>query len=81
LKNYKSQIDKLNLKKSKNVKSVNIQEFQNTILEMDKKKILDMKVFLYVKRKSYITKNLIVLSEDGAKRSIIAGIIKPIIIL
>jgi hypothetical protein len=37
-----------------------------------------MKVFLYVKRKSYNTKNLIVLSEDGAKRSIIAGIIKPI---
>jgi hypothetical protein len=59
LKNYKSQIDKLNLKKSKNVKSVNIQEFQNTILELDGKKILDMKVFLYVKRKSYITKNLI----------------------
>jgi hypothetical protein len=69
LKNYKSQIDKLNLKKSKNVKSVNIQEFQNTILELDGKKIWTWKCFLCKEKELYTELNR-VLSEDGAKRSL-----------
>jgi hypothetical protein len=49
---------------------MNIQEFQNTILELDGKKILDMKVFLYVKERVILQELNRVLSEDGAKRSI-----------
>jgi hypothetical protein len=65
LKNYKSQIDKLNLKKSKNVKSVNIQEFQNTILELDGKKNIDMKSVSLCKEKELYYKELNrVLSEE-----------------
>jgi hypothetical protein len=71
LKNYKSQIDKLNLKKSKNVKSVNIQEFQNTILELDGKKNIGHESVSLCKEKELYYKELNrVLSEDGAKRSL-----------
>lgn len=79
LKNYKSQIDKLNIKKSRDVESVNIQEFQNTISELDIKKNVGHENVSVCKEKELYYKELNrVLSEDGAKRSIIAGIIKPI---
>ena len=81
LKNYKSQIEKLNLKKSKdsNSNSVNIQEFQNTIIELDEKKNLSSDNSTLCKEKEMYYKELNrILSEDGVKKAIISGIIKPI---
>ena len=81
LKNYKSQIEKLNLKKSKdsNPNSVNIQEFQNTIIELDEKKNLSSDNSTLCKEKEMYYKELNrILSEDGVKKAIISGIIKPI---
>ena len=80
LRNYKSQIDSLNLKKSKETgESVNVQEFQNTIGELDSKKTVSQDHITICKEKELFYKELTrVFSEDGAKKSIIAGIIKPI---
>ena len=80
LKNYKSQIDNLNRKKGSQVnESVNTQEFQNTITELESKKDLSHNSITISKEKELFYKELNrVLSEDGAKKSIIAGIIKPI---
>jgi len=85
LKNYKSQIDKLVQKKSSEstptvVKpSVNIQEFQNTILELEEKKSLGSDNVAICKDKELYYKELNkIFGEDGVKKSIIAGIIKPI---
>ena len=80
LRNYKSQIDALNTKKSKETgESVNVQEFQNTIGELDSKKTVSQDHITICKEKELFYKELTrVFSEDGAKKSIIAGIIKPI---
>ena len=80
LKNYKSQIDNLNRKKGNEVnESVNTQEFQNTITELESKKDLSHNSITISKEKELFYKELSrVLSEDGAKKSIIGGIIKPI---
>ena len=80
LRNYKTQIDNLNTKKSKETgESVNVQEFQNTIGELDSKKSVSQDHITICKEKELFYKELTrVFSEDGAKKSIIAGIIKPI---
>lgn len=81
LKNYKAQIDKLNLKKGQESgkNSVNVQEFQNTILELENKKSLSKDNISICREKELYYKELNrIFSEDGVKKSIIAGIIKPI---
>jgi DNA repair exonuclease SbcCD ATPase subunit len=80
LRNYKLQIDNLNSKKSKETgESVNVQEFQNTISELGTKKTVSQDYITICKEKELFYKELTrVFSEDGAKKSIIAGIIKPI---
>jgi len=81
LRNYKAQIEKLTSKKSKESgkESVNIQEFQNTIIELGDKKTLSQDGSTICKEKEMYCKELNrILSEDGVKKSIISGIIKPI---
>jgi DNA repair exonuclease SbcCD ATPase subunit len=81
LKNYKSQIDKLNTKKTKESgqESVNIQEFQNTITELEEKKTNSQDGATVCKEKEMYYKELNrILSEEGVKKAIISGIIKPI---
>lgn len=81
LKNYKTQIEKLTLKRksSINESSVNTLEFNNTIEELEVKKSNSQDNITISKEKELYYKELNrVLSEDGAKKSIIAGIIKPI---
>lgn len=81
LKNYKAQIDKLNQKKDRESgqNSVNTQEFQNTIDELDDKKSISHDNITICKEKEIYYKELNrIFSEDGVKKAIIAGIIKPI---
>lgn len=81
LRNYKAQIEKLTSKKSKESgkESVNIQEFQNTITELGDKKTLSQDGSTICKEKEMYYKELNrILSEDGVKKAIISGIIKPI---
>lgn len=85
LRNYKTQIDKLVQKKSSESvqttakPSVNIQEFQNTITELSDKKTLSSDNVAVCKDKELYYKELNkIFGEDGVKKSIIAGIIKPI---
>ena len=80
LRNYKAQIEKLTSNKSKESgKSVNIQEFQNTILELEDKKSVSQDSSTICKEKEMYYKELNrILSEDGVKKAIISGIIKPI---
>jgi DNA repair exonuclease SbcCD ATPase subunit len=85
LKNYKSEIDKLNQKKASQTvpvntaPSVNIQEFQNTIEELQEKKVVSADNITVCKEKDLYYKELNrIFGEDGVKKSIISGIIKPI---
>jgi len=81
LKNYKSQIDKLQIKKKNESgqESINIQEFQNTIEELNQKKSISQENSTVCKEKEMYYKELNrILSEDGVKKAIISGIIKPI---
>lgn len=81
LKNYKTKINELNLKKSKESgqKSVNVVEFQNTISDLTKKKEKSNNEYTLYKEKELYYKELNrIFSEDGVKKSIISGIIKPI---
>jgi len=85
LKNYKSEIDKLTQKKASQTvpvntaPSVNIQEFQNTIEELEEKKIVSSDNITVCKEKDLYYKELNrIFGEDGVKKSIISGIIKPI---
>lgn len=80
LKNYKTQIDTLTRKKGSQVnESVNTQEFKNTIDDLESKKSLSEDNSAISKEKELFYKELNrVLSEDGAKKSIISSIIKPI---
>jgi len=85
LKNYKSEIEKLSKKKESQkvpeapTTSVNIQEFQNTIIELEEKKTISQENATTCKEKEMYYKELNrILSEDGVKKAIISGIIKPI---
>ena len=84
LKSYKTDIDRLNQKKAtQSVQvakpSVNMQEFQNTIVELSDKKTISHDHITVCKEKELYYKELNrILSEDGVKKAIIAGIIKPI---
>lgn len=81
LKNCKSQIDKLEQKKSKEdgKASDNITEFYKSIDELEDKKILSSDHMSVSKEKELYYKELNkIFGEDGVKKSIIAGIIKPI---
>lgn len=80
LKNYKAQIDKLSLKKQKETgESVNVQEFQKTISDLDEKKSQSQDNMSLCKEKEVFYKELNkIFGEDGVKKSIISGIIKPI---
>jgi DNA repair exonuclease SbcCD ATPase subunit len=84
LKNYKSDIEKLTKKKEEHKipekkPSFNIQEFQNTISDLEEKKSVSNESQTICKEKEMYYKELNrVFSEDGVKKSIISGIIKPI---
>lgn len=80
LKNYKAQIDKLELKTvQQNKTSTSVQEFENTILELASKKSFSQEKATECKEKEAYYKELAkVFSDEGVKKSIIAGIIKPI---
>ena len=81
LKSQKQQIDNLVSKKQKETgqDSVNIQEFQNTIVELSEKKSHSIDFSTICKEKEMYYKELNrILSEDGVKKAIISGIIKPI---
>jgi DNA repair exonuclease SbcCD ATPase subunit len=80
LKNCKSQIEKLQSKQTKeDGKSDNINEFKKTIDDLDKKKSNSGKNISECKDKELYYKELNkIFGEDGVKKSIIAGIIKPI---
>jgi len=85
LKSYKSDIDKLVQKKASQTSpvnatpSVNIQEFQNTIEELEDKKIVSKDNITVCKEKDLYYKEMNrIFGEDGVKKSIISGIIKPI---
>jgi DNA repair exonuclease SbcCD ATPase subunit len=81
LKNCKSQIERLQSKQQKEdgKNSENIQEFQNTILELNEKKITSSNNISSCKDKELYYKELNrIFGEDGVKKSIISGIIKPI---
>lgn len=85
LKGYKSEIDKLTQKKASQTAPVNttpsvdIQEFQNTIDELEEKKVISTDKITECKEKDLYYKELNrIFGEDGVKKSIISGIIKPI---
>ena len=85
LKSYKSEIEKLTQKKASQkapvntAPSVNIQEFQNTIEELEEKKVVSTDNITVCKEKELYYKELNrIFGEDGVKKSIISGIIKPI---
>ena len=85
LRNYKSEIDKLQKKKESQqvptnpAPSVNVQEFQNTIDELEEKKLVSSDNITVCKEKELYYKELNrIFGEDGVKKSIISGIIKPI---
>lgn len=80
LRNYKQQIDSLNTKKQKeNGESIDIEEFQNTIQTLSDRKASSIEKSSICKEKELYYKELTrIFGEDGAKKSIIAGIVKPI---
>ncbi len=81
LKNCKAQIDKLELKKTKEdgKASENINEFYKTIEGLEDKKTLSSDNMSISKEKELYYKELNkIFGEDGVKKSIISGIIKPI---
>jgi DNA repair exonuclease SbcCD ATPase subunit len=81
LRNYKTKIDELTRKKTKESgqESVNVQEFQKTIEELEEKKSFGHDNISISKEKEIYYKELNrIFGEDGVKKAIIAGIIKPI---
>lgn len=81
LKNCKAQIEKLQLKQQREngKSSENVQEFKSTIKELQTKKNLSSDNISVCKDKELYYKELgKIFSEDGVKKSIISGIIKPI---
>jgi DNA repair exonuclease SbcCD ATPase subunit len=80
MRNYKAQIDKLQLKSESNQQSsISVQEFENTIKELESKKEIGQEQVLTFKEKDLYYKELSrIFSDEGVKKSIISGIIKPI---
>jgi len=81
LKNCKSQMENLQLKQQKEdgKASENVQEFEKTIDELNKKKSNSSDNVSECKDKELYYKELNkIFGEDGVKKSIISGIIKPI---
>jgi DNA repair exonuclease SbcCD ATPase subunit len=81
LKNCKAQIDKLELKKTNESgkTSENINEFYKTISDLEEKKTISSDNASVSKEKELYYKELNkIFGEDGVKKSIISGIIKPI---
>ena len=79
LRNYKSQIDKLSLQKDDNSNIVDISEFENTIKDLSNKKEISIEQSTTCKEKEIYYKELSkIFGEDGVKKNIISGIIKPI---
>ncbi len=80
LKNYKAQLDKLNVKKiNESSSAVDTIEFENTITELEDRKSRGHENISICKEKELYYKELNrIFGEDGAKKAIIAGIIKPI---
>jgi DNA repair exonuclease SbcCD ATPase subunit len=81
LKNYKSEIEKLQLQKNSDSSKSNgnIQEFEKTIDDLSEKKNVSVDNQSVCKEKESYYKELTkIFGEDGVKKTIIAGIIKPI---
>jgi DNA repair exonuclease SbcCD ATPase subunit len=81
LKNCKTQIEQLNKKKQTVdvVENVDVEEFRRTITELEEKKGRGQDGVATTKDKELYYKELNkIFGEDGVKKSIIAGIIKPI---
>ena len=81
LKNCKTQIEQLNRKKMSEevVETVDVEEFRRTISELEEKKGRGQDGAATTKDKELYYKELNkIFGEDGVKKSIIAGIIKPI---
>jgi DNA repair exonuclease SbcCD ATPase subunit len=81
LRGYKTQIERLQLQNVNDPgkSSVNIQEFEKTIQELEEKKTDSVDNQSACKEKESFYKELSkVFGEDGVKKTIIAGIIKPI---
>lgn len=81
LKNYKIQLDKLNNKKVNDSSYVDVDtsEFENSISELDVKKLTGHNNIHECREKELYYKELNrVFGEDGAKKAVISSIIKPI---
>ena len=81
LKNCKMQIDQLNKKKEQDgsIELPNVQEFEKSIEELEEKKSFSKDHVTVCKDKELFYKELNrIFGEDGVKKSIIAGIIKPL---
>jgi DNA repair exonuclease SbcCD ATPase subunit len=85
LKNQKSEVEKLTRKKAEQVPqkptspSINVQEFENAIAELEEKRTTSHDNISVCKEKELYYKELNrIFGEDGVKKAIIAGIIKPI---
>lgn len=84
LKSNKAEIDKLKQKKSLQSPQTttlpdNTQEFQTTIVELEQKKLHSQENITTCREKEMYYKELNrILGEDGVKKAIISGIIKPI---
>ena len=81
LKNCKMQIDQLNKKKEQDgsIELPNVEEFEKSIEELEEKKSFSKDHVTVCKDKELFYKELNrIFGEDGVKKSIIAGIIKPL---
>jgi DNA repair exonuclease SbcCD ATPase subunit len=80
LKNSKNQIEKLQQKQNKEDKpSENILEFEKTILNLNNRKSSSNEnISLCKEKESYYKELNKIFGEDGVKKSIISGIVKPI---
>lgn len=79
IKSCKQKIDKLEQTQNNVSDYTNIEEFTNTIKELETKKEQSSEKFSTSKEKDIFYKELSkIFSEDGVKKSIIAGMIKPI---
>lgn len=80
LKSCKQKIDKLESKQTDvSSSNQNIEEFVKTISELEQKKEISRDKFTIAKEKDIFYKELNkIFGEDGVKKSIIAGMIKPI---
>jgi DNA repair exonuclease SbcCD ATPase subunit len=81
LKNYKAQIDKLSSQKTNESQttSPNVEEFENTIKQLEEKREVSQEYATNCREKESYYKELSkVFGEEGVKKTIISGIIKPI---